>query len=110
MYEFERQLTYKCEQQGIALYKAHPFFPSTQLCLGCHTMPTKHLDLSVRTYVCEQCGLVLDRDRNAALNLKWLYTASTAEMDACGEIVSPRVLALVAVSKKQEMDSEEDSA
>ncbi len=72
--------------------------------------PTKYLDLSVRTYVCEHCGLVLDRDRNAALNLRWLYTASTAEIDACGEFVSPRVLALVAVSKKQEMDSEEDSA
>ncbi len=93
MYEFERQLIYKCEQQGIALYKAHPFFPSTQLCSGCHTIPTTHIDLSVRSYVCEHCGLALDRDRNAAYNLRWLYTARTAEIDACGEMVSPQALA-----------------
>ena len=110
MYEFTRQLAYKCEQQGITLYKAHPFYPSTQLCSGCHHMPTKHLDLSVRTYVCEHCGVVLDRDLNAAYNLRWLYTASPAEIDACGEFVSPHVLALVAVSKKQEWNTEADSA
>ncbi len=73
-------------------------------------MPTKHLELSIRTYVCEHCGLVIDRDLNAASHLKWLYTASSAEIDACGEFVSPRVLAHVAVSKMQEENTEEDSA
>lgn len=108
--EFVRQLAYKCERLGIALYKAHPFFPSTQLCSGCHKMPLQQLDLSVRTYVCEHCKMLLDRDWNAAKNLVWLYTASLAEMDACGETVSRTVLALSAVSKKQEENTKADIA
>ena len=89
IYEFERQLTYKCEQQGIALYKAHPFFPSTQLCSGCHQMPTKHIDLSVRSYVCEHCGLALDRDRNAAFNKNTAVVfAACAEFEALSSGIS----------------------
>jgi putative transposase len=104
--EFRRQMTYKSHWYGNALYLANPFYPSTQLCSRCHRMPTIHVDLSIRTYHCEHCGLVLDRDRNAACNLLWLYTASSAEIDACGEIVSPNVLARWAVSAKQEPNSE----
>ena len=100
--EFRRQMTYKSVWYGNRLYLAHPFFPSTQLCSQCHRLPSVPLDLRVRTYHCEHCGLVLDRDRNAARNLLWLYTASSAEIDACGEIVRPKVLALMAVSAKQE--------
>jgi putative transposase len=103
--EFRRQMTYKARWYGNALYLAHPFFPSTQLCSRCHRLPSVSLDLSVRIYHCEQCGLVLDRDLNAARNLVWLYTASSAEIDACGEIVRPAVLALRAVSLKQEPDA-----
>jgi len=105
MGEFRRQMTYKSRWYGNALYLAHPFFPSTQLCSGCHRLPAIRMDLSIRTYHCEQCGLVIDRDRNAALNLKWLYTASSAELNACGENVRPDVLALTAVSSKQEPSS-----
>jgi putative transposase len=104
--EFRRQMTYKSRWYGNALYLAHPFFPSTQLCSRCHRLPTVYLDLSIRTYHCEHCHLVLDRDLNAARNLVWLYTASSAEIDACGEIVRPAVLALRAVSAKQEPNSE----
>ncbi len=102
MGELRRQMVYKSHWYGNALYLAHPFFPSTQLCSQCHRLPSERFDLSIRTYQCEHCGLVLDRDLNAALNLKWLYTASSAEIDACGEIVRPMVLALAAVSSKQE--------
>ena len=87
---------------GNALYLAHPFFPSTQLCSGCHCLPAIRIDLSIRTYHCEHYGLVIDRDLNATLNLKWLYTASLAELNACGENVRPIVLALTAVLSKQE--------
>jgi putative transposase len=104
--EFRRQMTYKSRWYGNALYLAHPFFPSTQLCSQCHRLPSVPLDLSIRTYHCEHCGLVLDRDLNAARNLVWLYTASSAEIHACGEIVSPKVLALWAVSAKQEPNTE----
>ncbi len=105
MGEFRRQMAYKSYWYGNALYLAHPFFPSTQLCSGCHRLPSVNLDLSVRTYHCEHCGLVLDRDLNAARDLVWLYTASSAEIDACGEIVRPEVLVLRAVSSKQEPDA-----
>jgi putative transposase len=103
--EFRRQMTYKSHWYGNQLYLADPFYPSTQLCSRCHRLPIVYLDLSVRTYHCEHCGLVLDRDRNAARNLVWLYTASSAEIHACGEMVSPKVLALRAVSAKQEPNS-----
>ena len=100
--EFRRQMTYKSVWYGNRLYLADPFFPSTQLCSQCHRLPSVYLDLRIRTYHCEHCGLTIDRDLNAALNLKWLYTASSAELQACGEMVSPKVLALRAVSVKQE--------
>jgi putative transposase len=100
--EFRRQMTYKSIWYGNQLYFTHRFFPSSQLCSQCHRLPSVSLDLSIRTYHCEHCGLVLDRDLNAARNLLWLYTASSAEINACGEIVRPMVLALTAVSLKQE--------
>jgi putative transposase len=100
--EFRRQMTYKARWYGNVLYLADPFYPSTQLCSRCHRLPSVYVDLSIRTYHCEHCGLVLDRDLNAARNVAWLYTASSAEIDACGEIVRPMVLALTAVSAKQE--------
>jgi putative transposase len=103
--EFRRQMTYKAHWYGNALFLAHAQYPSTQLCSRCHRLPSVYLDLSIRTYQCEHCGLVLDRDLNAALNLKWLYTASSAEIHACGEIVRPAVLVLRAVSVKQERDA-----
>ncbi len=105
MGEFRRQMTYKAQWYGNRLYLAHPFFPSTQLCSRCHRFPSVPLDLSIRTYHCEHCGLVIDRDLNAARNLKWLYTASSAEINACGKTVRPEVLVLRAVSSKQEPSS-----
>ena len=103
--EFRRQMTYKSHWYGNRLFLAHPFFPSTQLCSQCHRLPTVALDLSIRTYHCEHCGMVLDRDLSAARNLHWLYTASSAEIQACGVIVNPNVLALRVVTLKQEPDS-----
>ncbi len=100
--EFRRQMTYKSSWYGNTLVLAHPFFPSTQLCSVCHRLPFVSLGLNIRTYHCEHCGSVVDRDRNAAHNLAWLYTASPAEIDACGEIIRPEVLVPRAVSLKQE--------
>ncbi len=42
------------------------------------------LDLSVHTFVCEQCGMILDRDLNAAINLKSVAVSSTDTKNACG--------------------------
>ena len=66
--EFKRQLKYKCEFYGIELVEADRFFPSSKLCSECGHKKTK-LALSERTYICEECGVILDRDYNAAINL-----------------------------------------
>ena len=67
--EFRRQLEYKCVWNGIPLVIADRFFASSKLCSCCSTIK-KDLKLSDRTYRCDQCGLVIDRDYQASLNLK----------------------------------------
>ena len=59
----------KAEKFGCALYVADRWFPSSKRCHMCGEKK-EHLDLSERTYICEYCGLVEDRDLNAALNLE----------------------------------------
>ena len=67
--EFRRQLEYKCVWNGIPLVIADRFFASSKLCSNCGTIK-KNLKLRDRTYHCDQCGLVIDRDYQASLNLK----------------------------------------
>ena len=67
-YEFIRQMEYKCAWNGIELVKADRFYPSSKTCSGCGCIKTD-LKLSDRTYHCSDCGLVIDRDYNAAINL-----------------------------------------
>ncbi|MCL1988905.1 MAG: transposase [Firmicutes bacterium] len=68
-FEFSRQLEYKSNWNGIEYIKAPRFFPSSKICSNCGNLK-KNLKLSERTYKCEECGLVIDRDYNAAINLK----------------------------------------
>lgn len=67
-YEFRKHLKYKCKSRGIQLIIADRFFPSSKLCSCCGAIK-KDLKLSDRVYKCE-CGNVIDRDFQAALNLK----------------------------------------
>ena len=69
-YEFRRQLAYKCENLGIDLVVADKFFPSTQTCSNCGLIKKKQdkLNLSQRMFKCD-CGLEMDRDLNASINL-----------------------------------------
>ncbi len=67
-YEFRRQIEYKSEWNNIQVIIAARFFPSSKLCSCCGKIK-KDLKLSDRIYVCE-CGNVIDRDYQAALNLK----------------------------------------
>jgi putative transposase len=62
------QLGYKVPWHGGQLITAGRFYPSSKTCSRCGTVKAK-LRLSERTYTCQQCGLVLDRDLNAARNL-----------------------------------------
>lgn len=67
-YEFRRQIEYKSVWNNIPVIIADRFFPSSKLCSCCGNIK-KDLKLSDRIYKCE-CGNVIDRDYQAALNLK----------------------------------------
>ena len=67
-YEFRRQIEYKSGWNNIQVIIADRFFPSSKLCICCGRMK-KDLKLSDRIYRCE-CGNRIDRDYQAALNLK----------------------------------------
>lgn len=66
--QFATKLAQKCEEMGIELVKADRWYPSSKTCSNCGKKK-QVLSLAERTYTCEHCGLVIDRDLNAALNL-----------------------------------------
>lgn len=80
--ELRRRLAYKSTWYGSTLVVADRWYPSSKTCSGC-TGRKAILPLVQRTFRCEHCGLVLDRDLNAAINLAALVavvgTASGAE-------------------------------
>ncbi|MGH8889941.1 MAG: RNA-guided endonuclease TnpB family protein [Acidothermaceae bacterium] len=71
MGDLGRLLAYKTAWYGCGLHVADRWFPSSKTCSGCGQVKTD-LTLSDRTYRCAYCGIVLDRDVNAAINLaRW---------------------------------------
>jgi putative transposase len=68
---FKRQLLYKAAWYGARVILADRREPSSKRCSGCEWLDAD-LTLSDRTFRCQQCGLVLDRDLNAAINLEKL--------------------------------------
>jgi putative transposase len=68
MAELRRQLAYKTIWYGCRLVVADRFYPSSKTCSACGWVKAK-LTLAERTFCCEACGLMLDRDLNAARNL-----------------------------------------
>ena len=76
-YEFRRILTYKCSFYGIPLIVADRFYPSSKTCSECGHIK-KDLKLKDRTYICPECSIVLDRDLNAAINLREYPNKSVA--------------------------------
>ena len=67
--QFRRQLTYKTARTGARLHVIDRFYPSSKACSNCGTVKAK-LPLSERVYHCEECGLDMDRDLNAAINIQ----------------------------------------
>ena len=67
-YEFIRQIKYKCEFNGIEFIQANRFYPSSKTCSCCGSIK-KDLKLKDRIYKCDNCGLIIDRDLNASINL-----------------------------------------
>ena len=67
--EFRRQLEYKTARTGAVLCVVDRWFPSSKTCSNCGVVKAK-LSLSERTFNCDACGLSIDRDVNAAINIK----------------------------------------
>ena len=65
---FTRMLQYKAERKGKYVIKVNRFFPSSKTCSVCGYVH-KELQLSDRTYVCPECGNIMDRDYQATCNI-----------------------------------------
>ena len=82
--EFVRQLEYKAQWYGRTLIGIDRWYPSSKRCSDCgHTV--SKLPLSVREWVCPECGTIHDRDINAARNV----LAAGLAVSAHGEALSP---------------------
>ncbi len=66
--EFRRQITYKAFSAGVSVKMVSRWYPSSKTCSECGWIH-EDLQLSDRVFCCQQCGMVIDRDENAALNL-----------------------------------------
>jgi putative transposase len=82
--EFRRQMEYKSIIYNVKLVIADRWFPSSKKCSRCGHVKSE-LKLSQRIYLCEKCGLNIDRDVNAARNLKALCTVDFTETYARGQ-------------------------
>lgn len=76
-YEFRVKLTNKCKQNGIELRLVDRWYPSSKRCSCCGNIK-KDLRLSDRIYICNVCGLVIDRDLQASMNLREAKTYKIA--------------------------------
>jgi putative transposase len=83
-----RMLGYKTGWEGGALLVADRWYPSSKTCSKCGSVKAK-LTLRDRVYECGVCGLVLDRDVNAARNLLSLAGSGPERLNDCGAGVRP---------------------
>ena len=67
-YSFRVKLTDKCKKTGIEVRIVSRWFPSSKTCSSCGSIK-KDLQLSHREYICTECGCIIDRDKNASINL-----------------------------------------
>lgn len=68
MGEIRRQIEYKAKLNGVSITKADRFYPSSKTCSKCGAIK-QDLTLKERIFVCPNCGMEIDRDYNASLNL-----------------------------------------
>ncbi|NEN92155.1 MAG: IS200/IS605 family element transposase accessory protein TnpB [Okeania sp. SIO3H1] len=78
-YEFRRQLEYKTQWYGCELVVVDRFFPSSKTCSRCGHV--QDMPVHLRTYDCPECGISIDRDLNASINLR---NAVGLTVNACG--------------------------
>ncbi len=68
-YDFKQKLLSACKKYGIEVREVSTFYPSSKLCSCCGYKKVQ-LSLNERIFICENCGLEIERDLNASLNLK----------------------------------------
>ena len=102
-YRFREILTYKAEQAGVKIVIADRFYPSSKLCSNCGTIK-QGLKLSDRVFKCNSCGLEIDRDLNASLNLCRYGTAMSAGINACRVLNQTKVAKAKSGTVKQEIN------
>lgn len=83
-----RMLNYKAAWDGGRLVVADRWYPSSKTCSACGWRKPS-LTLAERTFTCEACGLMMDRDVNAARNLLGLAASGAESINACGAQVRP---------------------
>ena len=86
---FLREIAWQCEKRGVRLFEVGRWYPSSKKCSECNAVRAR-LALSEREYVCGECGAVLDRDLNAARNLRTVAVSAVH-----GETVSPATVGSV---------------
>jgi len=92
--DFVSKLEQKAKEYGTEVVKISRWHPSSKTCSKCGNIK-KDLTLSDRTYICNECGFEMDRDLNAAINIKnyFLNNSSMEYIDySRGEIVRPKEL------------------
>ena len=94
-----RMLGYKTTRNGGTLVIADRWFPSSKTCSACGVVKAK-LALAERKFICESCGLVIDRDVNAARNLLNLAASGAERLNACGGTVRPGLAGHVPVKQE----------
>lgn len=99
--EFNRQLEYKCRQEFKHYLKIGRFEPTSKTCSNCGYV--QEMPLSKRVFNCPNCGISIDRDLNASLNIRniGLNTGGHTGIYACGD-------GSIELSLKQEKECLED--
>lgn len=100
--EFRRQLEYKVARFGGRVIVADRWFPSSKTCSGCGAVKAKLL-LSEREYVCKTCGLIMDRDANAARNLVALAVAASSAETQNGRGADQKTRVTGQVAEKRQL-------
>ena len=102
---FLSKLEYRCQWNGTSFEKVDRWYPSTKTCSECGAV-RPNITLSERTFVCRSCGVMLDRDLNAARNLE---NAESFPGSARGAEVRPGGSVLPAAAEKRERTATEDN-
>ena len=73
MYKFKSTLVWHAKKNKIPCREVETFYPSSQTCSSCGFINKEMTNLEIREYKCPQCGMIMDRDVNAAINLKNMW-------------------------------------